>query len=69
MGTTDGIDGSLKMVEVRSLEVASPSLFSVGLSGHVYTAGSPHGQGHLKVRNIAVKIFDNFHVGHDLLVC
>ena len=53
----DVTDGSLKMIEVRSLEITSPSLFSMALSGHVYLVGSPNGQGHLKVRGLAVHTF------------
>ncbi|XP_063886091.1 uncharacterized protein LOC135114231 isoform X2 [Scylla paramamosain] len=50
VGTVDGTDGSLKILEIRSLEVTSSSLFSMGLSGRVHLAGSTHGEGHFKVR-------------------
>ncbi|XP_045111567.1 uncharacterized protein LOC123504800 isoform X2 [Portunus trituberculatus] len=49
-GTVDGTDRSLKVLEIRSLEVTSSTLFSMGLSGRVQLAGSPHGEGHIRVR-------------------
>lgn len=48
-GTVDGTDHSLKVLEIRSLEVTSSSLFSMGLSGRVHLVGSPHGEGHIRV--------------------
>lgn len=49
-GTVNAMDGKMKTIEVRSLEVASSSIFNVELSGRVFLLGPPQGQGHFRVR-------------------
>lgn len=58
-GTVDARDGSLKMMEVRSLEVTSSSVFSVELSGRVFLVGPPHGEGHIRVRDLYFNIYNH----------
>lgn len=49
-GTVNAMDGKMKTIEVRSLEVTSSPVFSVELSGRVFLLGPPQGQGHFRVR-------------------